>query len=508
MAVLPLDAASEAGREVLGGKAWSVAQMLRLGMPVPPAFVITTDECARFHDAGGQVHGDVVAALPEAMASLERQTGRSFGTGDAPLLVSVRSGAPVSMPGMMDTVLNLGMTADVASALAAQIGDAAFAADVRRRFEEQYAEIVGVPAPAYPWEQLEGAISAIFTSWYSDRAIAYRKDRDIDEGSVGTAVTVQAMVFGNLDEDSGTGVLFSRNPLTGSSEPYGEWLPRAQGEDVVSGRHDPLQLMALRERHPGLHGRLLDLAGLLEREGRDVQDIEFTVEGGRLWLLQARAAKRSAVAAVRLAVALEREGLIDRATALDRVAPEHVAAMLREHVEPAARAGAQVLATGRPACPGVVTGVVVTDPDEAEDRALDGEDVVLARQTTSPDDVRAMAAVAAVLTEIGGSTSHAAVVSRELGTACVVGCGAGKVTGLEGRVVTVDADVGEVLDGALPLQRVEEAADPDLLALTTWAREELGVTDDAALEQLLVRRRVQRPTGRAVHRRSSHPMHA
>jgi pyruvate,orthophosphate dikinase len=487
MPVVALDPALDADRDVLGGKAWSITQMLRLDIPVPPAFVITTEECARFHEAGGQVPDDVVAALPDAMAALERVTGRSFATGSAPLLVSVRSGAPSSMPGMMDTVLNLGINSEVECALAVQIGDEAFAADVRRRFEDQYAEIVGDPAPADPWEQLHGAVGAVFRSWRSDRAIAYRKERGIDEGGGGTAVTVQAMVFGNLDDRSGTGVLFSRNPLTGSGEPYGEWLPRAQGEDVVSGRHDPLPLDALAAAEPELHAELLELTERLERDGGDVQDIEFTVEGGRLWLLQARAAKRSAVAAVRLAVLLEQGGLIDRATALDRVAPDYVAAMLREHVEPAARASARVLATGRPASPGVVSGVVVTDPDEAEDRALDGEDVVLARATTNPDDVRAMAAVGAILTEIGGSTSHAAVVSRELGTACVVGCGTGTVTALEGRTVTVDADAGEVLDGALPVLRASESDDPDLATLASWAQAESG-HDDASLADLLQRR--------------------
>jgi pyruvate,orthophosphate dikinase len=311
MSVLALDASAGAGRDVLGGKAWGIAHMLRLGVPVPPAFVVTTDECARYHAGGDVVPADVLAALPAAMRELEAATGTTFGGGERPLLVSVRSGAPTSMPGMMDTVLNLGMTPAVRAALGALTGDEAFAADVARRFEEQFESVVGTAPPADPWGQLHAAIAAVFASWRSRRAIAYRKDRGLPEEG-GTAVTVQAMVFGNLDDRSGTGVLFSRNPLDGGGEPYGEWLARGQGEDVVSGRHDPAGLDALAREMPEVHRALLDLAARLEREARDVQDIEFTVQSGKLWLLQTRAAKRSAVAAVRLAVLLEREGVIDR----------------------------------------------------------------------------------------------------------------------------------------------------------------------------------------------------
>jgi pyruvate,orthophosphate dikinase len=278
------------------------------------------------------------------------------------------------------------------------------------------------------------------------------------------------MVFGNLDERSGTGVLFTRNPLTGSPEPYGEWLPKAQGEDVVSGRCDPLGLDALAEEQPAVHATLLELAATLERDGRDVQDIEFTVEGGRLWLLQTRAAKRTAAAAVRLAVDLANEGLIDRRTAVTRVTPDQLEALRRDHVEPVERGSAELLATGRPAATGVACGEVVTDVDEAEDRALTGEAIVLARATTNPDDVHAMSAVNAVLTEIGGTTSHAAVVSRELGTPCVVGCGPQSVTSLAGRTVTVDAAAGHVFAGNLVVTGAA-ADNPDLTALMSWARE-------------------------------------
>jgi len=474
MSIVHLDAATEHGRDLLGGKAWSIAQMLRLGIPVPPAFAITTDVCGRFYEAGARVPGDILDALPAAMAELEAVTGRTFGRGPRPLLVSVRSGASASMPGMMDTILNLGMTEAVEQALAAAAGDHAYAADTRRRFEEQYEHVVGSAAPAEPWEQLAGAISAVFASWRSERAIAYRADRGLPEEG-GTAVTVQAMVFGNLDDTSGTGVLFSRDPLGGGSDPYGEWLPRGQGEDVVSGRHDPLPLNTLADQLPDAYAQLLAAMRRLEVEHRDVQDIEFTVEGGRLWLLQTRNAKRSPLAAVRLAVAFEEEGLISRGEALDRVTREHVTTMLQPHLDPAARAAAAPVAAGRPACPGIARGVVVTDVDEAEERALAGESIILGRPITTPDDVQAMVAVAGIVTEVGGSTSHAAVVSRELGVPCVVGCGAGVLAGLDGREVTLDATAGELFDGALPVQQATEDGHPDLQRLAAWAREELGL---------------------------------
>ncbi len=468
MAVLALEGAVPVARSLLGGKAWGIARMRSLGVPVPPAFVITTDECTRFHDGGGVVPLDVLAALPGALSALGKETGTTFGGGARPLLVSVRSGAPTSMPGMMDTVLNLGLTPEVQAALGAQTDDAAFAADVAQRFAQQFEHVVGRPPPADPLEQMHAAISAVFGSWRSRRAIAYRKDRNLpDEG--GTAVTVQAMVFGNLDERSGTGVLFSRDPLTGAREPYGEYLPQGQGEDVVSGSHDPLPLSELATRAPALYRELLDVAARLERDQADVQDIEFTVQSGKLWLLQTRSAKRSAVAAVRFAVQLEAEGLITRAEALRRVTPAQLAALSRLAVDPTVRRGATLLATGRPAAPGLVSGVVVTDVDDAEDRALDGEDVILARQTTNPDDVHAMAAVNGIVTEIGGATSHAAVVARELDTACVVGCGVDTVTRLAGRVVTLDADSGELFDGIVPTAHPTDHDDPDLATLRAWA---------------------------------------
>jgi pyruvate, orthophosphate dikinase len=417
MAVVALSGELDLGREQLGGKAWSITEMLRHEIPVPPAFTITTDECGRYYDEGRSVPADVLSALPDAVADLEAATGGTFGAGPRPLLVSVRSGAPTSMPGMMDTVLNLGMTDAVQDALG-EIGGAEYAADTRRRFIEQFTKVVGAEPPDDPWDQLRAAIAAVFDSWQSERAVAYRAEREIS-GHGGTAVTVQAMVFGNLDDASGTGVLFSRDPTGATEEHYGEWLPRGQGEDVVSGAFDPLPLEAMAESLPDAHVELLAVARRLDASAGVAQDIEFTVERGKLWLLQCR-----------------------RAKVLQAAGP---------HVDDEARAGAVVLASGRPACPGIVSGVVVCDVDEAETRALEGEDVILARPTTNPHDVAAMAVVRGILTEIGGATSHAAVVSRELGVPCVVGCGAGALAELDGQIVTVDATTGDVLEGALPV---------------------------------------------------------
>jgi pyruvate,orthophosphate dikinase len=411
MAVLALRGDLDAGRELLGGKAWSITEMHRHGIPVPPAFVLTTDECRHYYASGRNVAAAVLEQLPAAMRALEEATGRTFGGGERPLLVSVRSGAPTSMPGMMDTILNLGMTDEVQAAFAATDGGPAYAADTRRRFHEQFEKVVGRPAPVEPWEQLHAAIAAVFESWMSDRAVHYRAERGIAEEGGGTAVTIQAMVFGNLDARSGTGVLFTRDPTGASEHHYGEWLSGGQGEDVVSGAFDPLPVEAMADHVPEAYHELLEIAHRLDHSAGVAQDIEFTVEGGRLWLLQCRAAKIASAAAP-----------------VDEIDGD-----------------ARVLAEGRPACPGLVHGVIVTDVDEAEARALEGEDVILARPTTCPHDVRAMSVVTGILTEIGGATSHAAVVSRELGVPCVVGVGQGVLDALEGLAVTLDATSGRVL---------------------------------------------------------------
>nr|WP_222932804.1 pyruvate, phosphate dikinase [Nocardia yunnanensis] len=467
--VVELDGACGLSRERIGGKAWSIDHMRSLGLPVPPAFVLTTDGWADYRRRG-VIADEIWEQVRAGIAMIERGTGRGFGAPARPLLVSVRSGAAVSMPGMMDTVLNLGMTDAVQRALAAETGNPAYAQDTRQRFVHQYRETVlgdadGV-VPADPWDQLRGAIEAVFRSWDSPRAKTYRAHRGLPD-TLGTAVTVQAMVFGNLDESSGTGVLFTRNPNTGDGPVYGEWLVGGQGEDVVSGRLTPRPLDELAATQPAVHQRLLTAVHLLERDGRDMQDVEFTVESGALWLLQSRPAKRSARAAVRAAVAMVAEGLIGADEALDRITAEQV----REVLRPASgdTGGQQPLARGESACPGLASGTVVTDPDEAETRAAAGEDVILVRPTTSPDDLHGMIAARAVVTELGGTTSHAALVSRELGRPCVVGCGPGVVAALAGRTVTVDGEAGLVLPGAVVAKPVEQSVLDDIRQLAQWA---------------------------------------
>lgn len=492
LSVLPLGRATTAGPDLLGGKAWSLQRMSALGIPVPPAFVITTEVCRRMHSAGESLLPEEVwDAVPAAVAGLESATGRRFGAGPRPLLVSVRSGAATSMPGMMDTVLNLGMNDEVERALADQFGDTAFAADTHRRFRAQFEKVVGRVPVADPWEQLRRAIEAVIGSWRSPRAVGYRESRGISHDA-GTAVTVQAMVFGNLDDRSGTGVLFTRNPLSGAAEPYGEWLPRGQGEDVVSGRADAFALAELADTMPEVYTDLLAAANRLEADARDVQDIEFTVEGGALWLLQSRVAKRTPEAAIRHAVLLRQAGLITDGEALDRVTPEQVRAVLGPRLDRAELAATAAVATGKPACPGIATGRVVSDSAEAVERADRGEAVILARPTTDPDDVMAMSVAAAVITELGGSTSHAAVVCREMAVPCVVGCGTGSLTALTGQTVTVDATAGAVYPGELTVVSGAPAGDPDIALLTRWARAENPYGAAGSLPDLLLRRKMER----------------
>jgi len=490
-----------------GGKAWSIARMRSLGLSVPPAIVIKTAACRRY------LESDVLPAgleeeLDRGIAWLEGETGRTFGRGDRPLLLSVRSGAPISMPGMMDTVLNLGINADIRQALAAESGDAAFADDVHRRFLELYVDIVlklALPRSAHqtpdlllaaiteygvgevpdsPKTQLRTAIEAVFSSWNSRRAKRYRKHHAIPD-DLGTAITIQAMVFGNFDEHSGTGVLFSRNPLTGEASSFGEYLQRAQGEDVVSGKFTPGPLSVLNESMPLVYAQLLQSAQMLEDENDDVQDIEFTVQRGELFLLQTRTAKRAPQAAVRFAVEMVEEGRISPATALSRVTAEQVRALLGPYLAPGAADSAQVLARGEPACRGVGIGTVVSDPDDAEARHADGADIVLARATTSPNDVHGMISSRAILTEQGGTTSHAAVVSRALGVPCVVGCGSDTVTALLGQTVTVDGNEGYVYAGELDCVLSDESSDPYLGKLAAWAAEfsPIRATSDEGIDK-------------------------
>jgi pyruvate,orthophosphate dikinase len=486
--VVLLDGSCQLSRDTLGNKAFGINLMRGLGLPVPPAFCLTTEVCAEFF---ADREGCLDRIWPEVEARLRRlesETSRTFGRGPRPLLVSVRSGAAQSMPGMLDTVLDLGIDNAVEEALG-QAVTPEFAADTRSRFREMYRRIVlgGDESAAVsddPFIQLRGAIKAVFESWHSPRAVAYRRHhRFADAG--GTAVVVQAMVFGNMGRSSGTGVLFTRDPMTGADQPFGEWLPGAQGEDVVSGRFDCEPISALREEQPGVFELLMTHTRKLEQLGRDVQDIEFTVEEGKLWLLQTRAAKRSAQAAVRLALRLRDEGLIDDAETLRRVAPEQVQTLLKPSLQPETRRSAALLATGMPASPGVGSGRSYNDIDAALDAADDGEDVILVRTSTSPDDLPGMLAARAIVTEIGGASSHAAVVSREFGLPAVVGCGAGVAATLNGRRITVDGSEGEVREGLLELTAWSEDS-PELRQLADIARRFSPLRDHAATEHPLV----------------------
>ncbi|MGV9293723.1 pyruvate, phosphate dikinase [Amycolatopsis sp. NPDC003676] len=470
-----LNGSAGGDRDVLGAKAAGIDRFVALGVPTPPAFVVTTEVCRRYYQDSRRVPAGVWEGLPEFVRGLERATGRTFGRGPRPLLVSVRSGAAVSMPGMMDTVLNVGLTADAERALGRH------AADTRRRFSGQFAEVVGERPPADPWAQLRLAITSVLESWMSPRAVAYRAHHGLGDNG-GTAVTVQAMVFGNRDGRSGTGVVFSRDPVAGDAGLYGEWLRGGQGEDLVAGRVDARPLSELRDELPEVYQELRAWAGVLERDSRDVQDIEFTVESGTLWLLQSRVAKRSPEAVVRHAVAMAREGMISRAEALERVRPEQLDALLRPVISADSATDGKVLARGKPAGPGVGVGVVVSDPDAAQRKSQDGVSVVLARRTTAPDDVAAMSLARAVITESGGSTSHAAVVCRELGVPCVVGCGSGTLTALSGQVVTVDGSSGLVYAGALPAARAGTMVEADLAVLAEWAQ---GALDLPSARQFL-----------------------
>ena len=464
---------------LLGGKAANLAVMAgELGLPVPPAFTVTTEACREYLAHGWPPGLD--EELAEHMAQMEGLVGHRFGSPGDPLLVSVRSGAPVSMPGMMDTILNLGLNDATTAGLAAVSGSPRFAANCRRRFEAMYGDIVGGEAvPADPWVQLRAAVEAVFRSWNSDRAHAYREREGIPD-DLGTAVTVQAMVFGNRSVDSGTGVLFSRNPATGEPDLYGDVMFNAQGEDVVAGTHRTEPITALDAKLPAVARQLRDYAKRLERHHRDLLDIEFTIEHGRLWLLQCRIGKRSPQAALRIAVDLaeDPDAGVSREEAVRRVRtlladPPRIAT---ERVD-----AGPALTTGLAASPGVAAGEIVTTPEAAVEAAAAGRTVILVRAETSPDDVHGMVAAAGILTASGGLASHAAVVARGWGIPAVVGAAALEVgsDGIRigarhlaaGETITIDGGTGEVFAGAVAgaTEVVPEAA-----TLLAWARE-LGI---------------------------------
>ena len=464
-------------KRLVGGKAANLAVMaVDLGLPVPPAFTITTAGCSEYLAHGWPDGLD--AELREHMARIERLVGQGFGDPANPLLVSVRSGAPVSMPGMMDTILNLGLTTATTDGLAVSSGSEKFAANCRRRFVAMFRDVVGVDqVPEDAWAQLRAAVEAVFRSWNSDRARAYRQHEGIPD-DLGTAVTVQAMVFGNRSVDSGTGVLFTRNPATGEPVLYGDIMFNAQGEDVVAGTHQTEPIAVLDQRMPEIGSELRAYATRLERHNRDLCDIEFTIEHGKLWMLQCRIGKRSPQAALRIAVdmAEDPDFPLSRADAVRRVA-----GLLADPPRTLTDRGdvGPALTRGLPASPGVGSGEIVTSPDAAVEAAEAGRTVILVRAQTSPDDVHGMARAAGILTATGGLASHAAVVARGWGIPAVVGAtgvevaeGAvviGGCTLAVAEVITIDGTTGEVFAGAVT---GTATVVPEAATLLAWARED------------------------------------
>lgn len=512
------DEGSRDDRDLLGGKGANLCEMTRLGLPVPFGFVITTPTCREFFDRGNRFPAGLEQEYRTALSLVERRMGARFGDPENPLLLSVRSGAPVSMPGMMETILNLGMNDAIAAGLARLTDNARFAFDSQRRFMQMFGEVVlGVDAerfesalhgykkahaivedpqmsaedwqavmgefqriarvPDDPFEQLRLAIEAVFLSWLSPRAQVYREMNNIPE-SLGTGVTVQAMVFGNFGDTSGSGVAFTRNPATGGREPYGEFLFNAAGEDVVAGTRTPRPIRELAERMPEAYRQLEDSQQLLEQHYRDMQDIEFTIQDGRFFLLQTRSGKRTGRAAIKIAVDMVGEGLLDQQEALLRVSPEHVEAFLHPMVDPAAKT--EVVARGLPASPGGATGRVVFSADEAVAKAAEGEPVILVRRETTPEDIHGMKVARGILTQLGGMTSHAAVVARGMGVCAVTGCSSlsidraqrlvtapGGITIRAGDVITLDGNEGDVMLGDVP--KIEAAGSDDFQTLLGWA---------------------------------------
>jgi pyruvate, orthophosphate dikinase len=509
-------------RSLLGGKGANLAEMTLIGVPVPPGFTITTEVC-RLYLRDRRYPEGITAEVDTALRRMEADTGKEFGSTENPLLVSVRSGGAVSMPGMMETILNLGLNDATAEALARASGDARFAYDSYRRFVQMYGDVVlnvpgrvfeerlsalkrdlgvtedtDVPAesleqlvadfkdiirreggerfPEDPEEQLWGAIEAVFRSWNVERCVAYRRVHGIPD-YMGTAVSVCSMVYGNMGEDSGTGVAFTRDPSTGERTFFGEFLMNAQGEDVVSGIRTPLSIGEMANRLPPAYEQLLEVQATLERHFREMQDLEFTVERGRLYLLQTRTGKRTAAAAVKIAVDMVEEGLITEAEAVKRVDPKQLDQLLHPRLDPAAEV--DLLFSGLPASPGAASGRAVFDPDVAEKWAAAGESVILIRDETSPDDFHGMVASNAVVTARGGMTSHAAVVARGMGKCCVVGCTAlhvdhtsdtasiGERTLKQGDAVTVDGTTGRILLGTVPT--VEPELGDDFRQVMEWA---------------------------------------
>jgi pyruvate,orthophosphate dikinase len=513
-------------KDLLGGKGSGLAEMTNAGLPVPPGFTITTEACNEYYSSGQHFPAGMWDETVAALKRVEQAVGKTFGDPKNPLLVSVRSGAKFSMPGMMDTVLNLGLNEETLVGLAKLTGNERFARDAFRRFVSLFGKIVldvdgkrfdealeakkhavGAPLdtdltaehlaalgeefkkivrdatgsefPSDPFVQLELAIQAVFRSWNGRRAVDYRRVNKIPD-NLGTAVNVQSMVFGNMGNDCGTGVAFTRNPSTGEAVLYGEYLQNAQGEDVVAGIRTPKKIAQLKDDMPEVYHQFAEVAERLEKHYRDVQDLEFTIERGRLFMLQTRNAKRTGAAAVKTAVDMVSEGLIDHDTALLRVEAQQLDQLLHKMIDP--EATVDVMAHGLPASPGAAAGQVVFDPDHAEEMHAAGKRVILVRVETSPEDFHGMVASEAILTARGGMTSHAAVVARGMGKCCVAGCGditidyaarqfvtKGGVVIKQGDWITLDGSTGRVIKGQAPL--IDPILDENFLTLMSWADE-------------------------------------
>jgi pyruvate,orthophosphate dikinase len=520
-------------RNLLGGKGANLAEMTRIGLPIPPGFTISTEACNAYFDTGKTFPEGMWDQTVEALRWVEEQTDKRFGEQENPLLISVRSGARVSMPGMMDTVLNIGLNDETVQGLARLTNDERFAYDAYRRliqmfghtvkgvddsrferildeykaktagkqdtdltadmlkeivadFKTVYEQDVGAPFPEDPYDQLHEAIGAVFDSWFGKRAQDYRNAQGIPH-DWGTGVNVMTMVFGNMGADSGTGVAFTRDPATGEKVLYGEYLMNAQGEDVVAGIRTPKKIAQLAEDMPGIYEEFSEIAQLLERHYKDIQDVEFTVERGKLWMLQTRAGKRTAAAAIKVAVDMATEGMITKDVAIGRVTPEQVNQLMHPRFDPTAKERAYTegtfLAKGLNASPGAASGIIALSADTAEEWGLTGKTVILVRPETSPDDVHGMLQSKGILTQRGGATSHAAVVARGIGLPCVAGCEAIRVdeeAGLfsvgdkvirEGEVISIDGTSGEVFAGAIDTIAPAFEEQEDLRILLGWGDE-------------------------------------
>ncbi|RKX72111.1 MAG: pyruvate, phosphate dikinase, partial [Spirochaetes bacterium] len=514
-------------KEILGGKGANLAEMTNLGIPVPPGFTISTEACDMYYKNNRSHSEDVKTQVMKNLVLLEKEMGKTLGNPNDPLLVSVRSGAAVSMPGMMDTVLNLGMNAAAVAGIAKNTGNHRFAWDAYRRFIQMYGDVVmgvahhdfeealnavkkskgvendvdldagdlekvvkgymavyeksvGKSFPQDPKEQLWGAIDAVFGSWNNDRAIKYRNINKIGD-LLGTAVTVQSMVFGNWSETSGTGVCFSRDPSTGENYFYGEYLMNAQGEDVVAGIRTPKPLTSLEDANAEIYKQLVDVKERLENHYTDMQDMEFTIQDGVLFLLQTRNGKRTGKAAVKVAVDLVNEGMIDKETAITRVTADQLDQLLHPMISPEVKKNLTVIAKGLEASPGAAVGKAVFTAEDAEAWVARGEKVILVRRETSPEDIGGMHVAEGILTATGGMTSHAAVVARGMGTPCVAGCKAvvidekaknfnvGGTVYKEGDFVSLDGSDGEVYAGAVELEQAGISG--ELNVLLSWADE-------------------------------------